>query len=147
MFENLVKNLSSFFEVHQNKEINQQETNEEYTNRILKPILEAIKRELLKFKGIKKVAIYSNTGILVAEEQVSKENVTFNLKDLSSIISEIQKLSDKHSSNFAFSYILLESFGLFIKKPQNENFYLAVLADKSAPLGAIISFLNRFEVE
>jgi|GEM_PF-5795413 len=133
--------------MYQNKEVNQQETNEEYTNRILKPILEAIKKELLKFKGIKKVAIYSITGILVAEDQVSKENVTFNFENLSSIISEIQKLNDKHSSNSAFSYILLDNFGLFIKKPQNKNFYLAVLTDKSAPLGAVISFLNRFEVE
>jgi len=147
VFKNLVKNLSSFFEVYQNEGANQKEAREEYTNKILKPILEEMKKELTKFKGVKKVAIYSVTGVLVAKEQIDREAFSFDFEDLSSIISEIQKLNEKHSSNSAFSYILLDKFGLFVKKPQNRNFYLAILTGKSAPLGALISFLNRFEVK
>ena len=148
MLKNLVKNLSSFFEAYQNKEeVQSQKVNEDYANRTLKPILEEIKKELQKFKGVKKVAIYSITGVLVAKDQISKENFPFDFEDLSSMISEIQRLNNKHSSNSAFSYIILDNFGLFIKKPQNKNFYLAVLTDKTIPIGALISFLNRFEVE
>jgi len=148
VFKNLVKNLSSFFEMYQNKEeIQSQEAKEDYANRILRPILEEIKEDLKKFKGVKKVAIYSITGVLVAKDQISKENFPFDFEDLSSLISEIQRLNTKHSSNSAFSYIILDKFGLFIKKPQNKNFYLAILTDKTAPIGALISFLNRFEVE
>lgn len=136
MLKDIVKNFTSMFESTQTENSKRKE---------LQSKVEKIKKEI-RLKGIKKLIIYSADGNPILEEHLDKESLIFYPDDLSNLITDLQKLSNKYYSNSTFNCILLDEIGIFTKRIKN-NLFLTILADKKTPMGALISILHRLEVD
>ncbi|WP_456435236.1 hypothetical protein [Thermovibrio ammonificans] len=142
MFKNLVRSFPSLFGAEGKKSDGPLLLTQE--NRILGPIFGRVKKELSKFRDIKEVAVFSDTGLLVAKEPVSPKGAPLKVEKLSPLIYELHRLS---ADGQILSFVCLEGVRVFIKRFTKPNFYLVVVTGKQTPIGALVSYLNSLRIE